>query len=36
LYDKGIWYELDVWGPEWSHDWPTWRNMLPQYLSTRF
>lgn len=36
LYDKGIWYELDVWGPEWTHDWPTWRNMLPQYLETRF
>mgnify|MGYP000430350046 CR=1 FL=1 len=36
LYDKGIWYELDVWGTEWSHDWPTWRAMLPHYLGTRF
>jgi esterase/lipase superfamily enzyme len=36
LYDKNIWYELDVWGPEWSHDWPTWRAMLPHYLRTRF
>lgn len=36
LYDKGIWYELDVWGPEWPHDWNTWRAMLPNYLSTRF
>lgn len=36
LYNKGINYELDVWGPEWTHDWPTWRAMLPQYLETRF
>jgi esterase/lipase superfamily enzyme len=36
LYDKGIWYELDVWGPEWKHDWPTWRQMLPHYIATRF
>lgn len=36
LYDKGIRYELDVWGNEWTHDWPTWRNMLPEYLGSRF
>ncbi len=36
LYDKGIWYELDIWGPEWKHEWPTWRHMLPHYLGTRF
>lgn len=36
LYDKNIWYELDIWGPEWRHDWPTWRAMLPHYLGTRF
>jgi esterase/lipase superfamily enzyme len=36
LYDKGINYELDMWGDEYSHDWPTWRAMLPHYLSTRF
>jgi esterase/lipase superfamily enzyme len=36
LYNKGINYELDVWGDEWTHDWPTWRAMLPQYLATRF
>lgn len=36
LYDKGIWYELDVWGTEWTHDWPTWKAMLPHYLATRF
>lgn len=36
LYDKGINYELDVWGHEWTHDWPTWRAMLPHYLGSRF
>jgi esterase/lipase superfamily enzyme len=36
LYSKGITYELDVWGSEWKHDWPTWRAMLPAYLATRF
>jgi esterase/lipase superfamily enzyme len=36
LYSKGIWYELDIWGPEWKHDWPTWRAALPYYLNTRF
>jgi len=36
LYSKGINYELDIWGPEWRHDWPTWRAMLPHYLGTRF
>lgn len=36
LYNKGINYELDVWGNEWKHDWPTWREMLPVYMETRF
>src|SRR4249920_3328193 len=36
LYDKNIWYELDIWGQEWPHDWNTWKTMLPQYLATRF
>jgi len=36
LYKKGIWYELDIWGQDIKHDWPTWRVMLPQYLNTRF
>jgi esterase/lipase superfamily enzyme len=36
LYDKGINYELDVWGTEWTHDWPTWRAMLPHYIGSRF
>lgn len=36
LYDKGINYELDVWGRDWPHDWDTWKAMLPHYLSSRF
>ena len=36
LYSKGINYELDVWGEEWKHDWPTWREMLSVYMETRF
>jgi esterase/lipase superfamily enzyme len=36
LFNKGINYELDIWGPEWRHDWETWRALLPHYLETRF
>lgn len=36
LYNKGIWYEFDNWGPEWGHDWPTWRAMLPHYIGAKF
>jgi esterase/lipase superfamily enzyme len=28
----GVPNRVDSWGPEWHHDWPTWRNMLPKYL----
>ena len=36
LYNKGIHYELDIWGQDIPHDWPSWRSMLPHYLGTRF
>lgn len=36
LYRKGIWYDLDIWGPEWPHEWPTWRAALPHYLAHKF
>lgn len=36
LHQQGIPHELDVWGQEWTHDWPTWKAMLPEYLNTRF
>jgi esterase/lipase superfamily enzyme len=29
---KGIPNRVDNWGPQWEHDWVTWRAMLPQYL----
>jgi esterase/lipase superfamily enzyme len=29
---KGIPNRVDPWGPEYDHDWPTWRAMLPLYL----
>jgi esterase/lipase superfamily enzyme len=36
LYRKGIWYDLEIWGGEWKHDWPTWCHALPNYLTTKF
>lgn len=36
LYGKGIWYDLDIWGAEWPHEWHTWRNVLPHYLANKF
>jgi esterase/lipase superfamily enzyme len=29
---KGVPNRVDNWGPEWPHEWHTWRQMLPQYL----
>ena len=36
LYSKGIWYDLDVWGQDITHDWPTWRTMLPYIVDVKF
>ena len=36
LNAKGIPHELDIWGNDMGHDWPTWRAMLPHFLETRF
>jgi esterase/lipase superfamily enzyme len=33
LGEKGIPNRVDGWGPEYDHDWPTWRRMLPHYLA---
>ena len=33
LGSRGIPNRVDSWGPEWHHDWPTWREMLPKYLA---
>lgn len=32
LIDKRVPTRLEVWGPQWDHDWPTWRNMLPVFM----
>jgi esterase/lipase superfamily enzyme len=32
LSDKGIRHELDVWGPDVAHDWPSWRAQLAHHL----
>jgi esterase/lipase superfamily enzyme len=32
LGSKGVPNRVDPWGPEYDHDWPTWRRMLPVYL----
>jgi esterase/lipase superfamily enzyme len=29
---KSVPNRVDNWGPQWPHEWPTWRQMLPQYL----
>jgi esterase/lipase superfamily enzyme len=36
LWDKGVWHELDVWGNDIHHDWPTWRTMLPYIIENKF
>ncbi|MEZ4982651.1 MAG: hypothetical protein R2769_13915 [Saprospiraceae bacterium] len=36
LNAKSIPHNLEIWGPDMRHDWPTWRAMLPYVLETRF
>ena len=36
LNSKGIPHELCLWGPEWEHDWKTWKAMLPEVLDNKF
>jgi len=33
---KGIPHELDLWGFDMAHDWPTWRQMMRYYLAEKF
>lgn len=35
LQAKNIPHEVDLWGYEWGHDWPTWRAMLPHYVGSK-
>ena len=32
LHDKGIRCELDLWGHDVPHDWPSWRAQLAHHL----
>lgn len=36
LQAKGIPHQLDLWGHDMPHDWPTWRKMLPYFLESKF
>ncbi|HSH05047.1 MAG TPA: alpha/beta hydrolase-fold protein [Anaerolineae bacterium] len=36
LSAKGIPHELDLWGYDMPHDWPTWRTMLPYFIASKF
>ena len=36
LQEKGIPCQLDIWGYDIPHDWPTWRSMLPHVLGSKF
>jgi esterase/lipase superfamily enzyme len=36
LQNKGIGHIIDIWGQDITHDWPTWRKMLPYFIDTKF
>jgi esterase/lipase superfamily enzyme len=36
LSQKGIPHDLDIWGHDMKHDWPTWRAMLPYVIGQKF
>jgi esterase/lipase superfamily enzyme len=36
LHSKSIPHELEVWGNDIHHDWPTWKKMLPHFIGSRF
>jgi esterase/lipase superfamily enzyme len=36
LWSKGVPNNLDVWGWDMPHDWPTWRSMIKYYLAAKF
>lgn len=36
LNAKGVPHDLDIWGHDMGHDWPTWRKMLPYVLEAKF
>jgi len=36
LNDKNVPNDLELWGHDVHHDWPTWRQMLPYVIGTKF
>jgi esterase/lipase superfamily enzyme len=36
LWAKSVPNQLDIWGADMRHDWPTWRAMLPYFVATTF
>ncbi|MBM4167284.1 MAG: esterase [Ignavibacteria bacterium] len=36
LMEKNIPHDLQLWGHDMRHDWPTWRKMLPNFLESKF
>lgn len=36
LSEKGVPHNLDIWGYDQPHDWPTWRGMMRHYLAAKF
>lgn len=36
LWSKGIWHNLEIWGQDIKHEWPTWLKMLPYVLGNKF
>ena len=36
LHAKAVPHDLDIWGYDMPHDWPTWRKMLPYVLDAKF
>ncbi len=36
LAEQGIPHELDLWGYDMPHDWPTWREMMRYYMGAKF
>ena len=36
LNTKSIPHDLEIWGKDMRHDWPTWKKMLPYFIESRF
>lgn len=36
LNTKSVAHDLEIWGRDMKHDWPTWRKMLPYFIDSRF